>query len=67
MISELSLELDIRAQKSMNELMKHYNVNNRADIISIALMVLKLISRIEKTEGELIARKGGKETKIIVN
>lgn len=63
---ELALELDLTAQKSINELMSHYNAKNRAEIVQKALAVLKVAAHVEQTEGELFARKGGQETKIII-
>jgi hypothetical protein len=63
---QLALELDNKAQKSINDLMNHYRVNSRAEIISKALAILKTVSYIEETNGELFARKGNQETKIVV-
>ena len=65
-MSELALELDTRAQESIKDLMNHYRVDSRAEIISKAIAVLKIVSHVEKTDGELFARKGNHETKIIV-
>jgi hypothetical protein len=64
-MTELSLELDNRAQKSINDLMSHYRVG-RAEIISKALAVLKIAAHVENTHGELLARKGTSETRIVV-
>jgi hypothetical protein len=66
MMNELALELDKKAQDSLKDLMKHYGSRNRAEIISKALTVLKTVAHIERTHGELVARKGNNETKIIV-
>ncbi|HMG15024.1 MAG TPA: hypothetical protein VK590_06240 [Saprospiraceae bacterium] len=63
---ELALELDNKAQESINALMKHYKVGSRAEIVSKAIAVLKIAAHIEKTHGELFARKGDHETRIIV-
>ena len=65
-MTELALELDSRATESIKELMHHYNVTSRAEVISKAIAVLKIVSHVEKTHGELFARKGTHETKIIV-
>ena len=65
-MSELALELDQVAQKSINDLMGHYRVGSRAEIISKALAVLKIAAHVENTAGELFARKGNHETKIVV-
>ena len=64
-MTELNLELDQRASDSLKDLMSHYRVG-RAEIISKALAVLKIASHIDKTQGELFARKGNHETKIII-
>lgn len=65
-MTELILEFDQTATQNLNELMTHYKVESRADLVKKALAVLKTCSMIEKTEGELIARKGEDETRIIV-
>lgn len=63
---ELALELDNIAKKSIDDLMSYYNINNRAAVIQKAISLLKVAAHIEKTNGELFARKGEKETRIIV-
>ncbi len=63
---ELTLQLDHKASASLKELMSHYRVKSKAEIISKALAILQIASHIDKTEGELFARKGNHETKIIV-
>jgi hypothetical protein len=65
-MTDLILQLDKRASESLKELMTHYRVSSKAEIISKAIAVLKIASHIDKTEGELLARKGTRETKIIV-
>jgi len=65
-MTELILNLDKRATDSIKDLMSHYRVGSKAEIISKALAVLKIASHIDKTQGELVARKGSHETKIIV-
>lgn len=63
---ELTLELDQRASESLTDLMNHYRVGTKAEIISKAIAVLKIASHVDRTQGELFARKGSHETKIIV-
>jgi hypothetical protein len=65
-MTELILELDEKASESLDDLMGHYKARNKAEIISKAIAVLKIASHIDKTQGELFARKGSHETKIIV-
>jgi hypothetical protein len=65
-MTELTLELDHRASQSIKDLMSHYRVSSKAEIISKALAVLQIASHVDKTKGELFARKGIHETKIIV-
>ncbi len=65
-MTELNLQLDQRASDSLIELMSHYRVSSKAEIISKAIAVLKIASHVDKTQGELFARKGNHETKIIV-
>jgi len=65
-MTELILELDPAANKLVNYLMMHYGVNSKADIIKKGIALLSLAAHVDSTEGELLARKGDKETKIIV-
>lgn len=65
-MTELTLELDSRASQSLHDLMKHYRIKSKADLISKAIAVLTLTAHIDKTQGELFARKGNHETKIII-
>jgi len=65
-MTELTLELDFKASESIKELMSHYKVSSKAEVISKALAVLKIAAYVDKTQGELLARKGNHETKIVV-
>ncbi|HLX54275.1 MAG TPA: hypothetical protein VKR58_10055 [Aquella sp.] len=65
-MTELALELDEKAATSINDLMIHYQLESAAQLISKALTVLSLAAHIDNTQGELFARKGGHETKIVV-
>lgn len=65
-MTEIVLELDQRANKSIHELMKHFKINSKAELISKAIGFLKVVAHIDKTEGELFARKGHSETRILV-
>lgn len=65
-MTEIALELDTIAQKSVTDLMYYYGMKNKAELFSKALAVLKIAAHIESTHGELFARKGNKETKIVV-
>ena len=66
-MTELILELDRQASQSINDLMKHYRSINAAELISKSLSLLKVAAHLDQTQGELFARKGSHETKIIVN
>ena len=65
-MAELTLQFDNRACQSIDDLMRHYNVNSRAELISKAIYILKLAAHVSQTDGELIARKNGEETRITV-
>ena len=65
-MSEITLELDNKANQSIKDLMKHYNVKTKAEIISKAIAVLKTAAYVDKAKGELFARKGTHETKILI-
>lgn len=62
----LSLELDSVAKQSIDDLMAHYNVGSRAAIIKKALAMLKVAAIVEKTDGQLVAKRGHNETHIVV-
>jgi len=64
-MTELTLEFDSKASESMRDLMQHYGVVSRAEIISKALAVLKIAAYVDKTDGEIFARKGNKETRLV--
>jgi len=66
-MTEVTLEFDTTASQSINELMQHYKINNKAALISKAIAVLKTVTYIAQTNGELLARKGNHETKIVVS
>ncbi len=61
-MNEVTLQFDKQASKSIDDLMKYYNVGSRAELISKAIYMLKVAARVGKMEGELIARKDGEET-----
>jgi hypothetical protein len=65
-MSELILELDNKAEESIKSLMSHYNIGDKGRLISKAISLLKIAAQVDKTEGELFARKEGRETKILV-
>jgi len=63
---ELNLELDSSASQTIHELMHYYNIRSRAELVSKAIDLLTLATHVDKTNGELFARKGTHETKIIL-
>jgi len=66
-MSNLTLNLDDRAEKSIEQLRKHYGATSKAEVIRKSLALLQIAAEIEDTGGELIARKAGTgESKIIV-
>ncbi len=65
-MSEITLELDKKATQSIKDLMKHYRVKSKAEIISKAIAVLKTAAYVDKANGEIFARKGNHETKILI-
>ena len=66
MSTELTLEFDRKATQNIKELMSHYNLNSSGDVVRKALAVLQVAAHVDKTHGQLIARKGARETHIIV-
>jgi hypothetical protein len=65
-MSNLTLNLDEKAEKSINKLREHYGASSKAEVIRKALALLQVAAEIDYTNGELVARKNNKETKIIV-
>lgn len=65
-MSNLTLNLDKKAEKSINDLREHYGATSKAEIIRKALALLQVAAEIDVNKGELLARKNNKETKIIV-
>lgn len=65
-MSNLTLNLDTRAEESIEELREHYGATSKAEVIRKALALLQIAADIETTKGELLARKGSKETRIII-
>lgn len=60
----INLQFDNKATKSLNDLMTHYKVQSRAELITKAIAALKIAAMVDQTNGELIARRGKRETKI---
>lgn len=65
-MTEITLEFDSKASRSMSDLMTHYHIKSKAELISKAIAFLQIAAYIDKTHGELVARKGTHETKIVV-
>lgn len=66
-MTELTLELDSKTSQSIKELMGHYRIKNKAELISKALAILKVAAYVDSTHGELLARKGQHETRIVIS
>jgi hypothetical protein len=65
-MSNITLHIDETMEKEIEGLKKHYNASSKAEVFRKSLALLKVASQVEETNGELIARKGDKETKIII-
>ena len=65
-MTELTLELDKNANESICNLMNHYQVGTKAELISKAIAFLKIAAYVDSTDGEIIARKGKDERKLII-
>lgn len=65
-MSNLTLNLDKKAEKSIDELREHYGATSKAEIIRKALALLQVAAEVDVSNGELVARKDNKETRIIV-
>lgn len=63
-MTELTLRLDGKATKNVQELQKYYGLESKGDLIRKALMLLKIAAQTEKEEGELLIRKGSIERRI---
>ncbi len=65
-MTELTLELDKNTNDSFHDLMNHYDLKTKAQVVAKGISLLKIAAYVDLTEGELIVRKGSHETKIIV-
>ena len=54
------------AKITINDLMTHYKTYDYDELIKKAITALKISTYIDMTHGELIARKNGQETKILI-
>jgi len=64
-MTELILELDKKANQSLKDLMKHYGVSTKAEVIKKGINLLKIAAYVDNTQGELFVRNGTHESKII--
>lgn len=62
---DILLSCDSKATESINSLKKHYGVST-AEVFTKGLMLLKVATKINEEHGELVARRGSEEKKIIV-
>lgn len=65
-MTELTLQLDSNALNSFKDLMRHYGLDTKAEVVTKGLSLLKIAAYVDSTDGELIVRRGSHETKIIV-
>lgn len=63
---QMTLGFTDETDKCIKHLMSHYQIDNYPEIITKALAVLQTAAYIDETNGELIARKGTRESKIII-
>lgn len=65
-MSNLTLTLDKKAEETVEKLKEHYGATSKAEIFRKGITLLNIARQVEDTHGELIARKGDKETRIVV-
>ena len=65
-MNEYTFRLDNKTDDQVTDLMTHYGVKTQAEIFEKALAALMIHAYVDSTDGELIARKGCHETKIIL-
>lgn len=61
------LSMNREGLKMIESLKHHFNFSTEAEVIKTALRLLKLAATIEDTDGELIAKKGSRETRINIS
>lgn len=70
-MSNLTLNLDQRAEESIEKLRRHYGASSKAEIIRKALALLMVAAEVQVEKGHLIARKKDKgiekETVIVIS
>lgn len=61
---ELTLVLDSRANATVHDLMSYYGIKTKAELFSKAISILKVAAYVDSTNGELVARRGGEESRL---
>lgn len=64
---DITYRLDDSAYANIRALMDHYKASDSAQVISKSLALLKIAAYVQKTHGQLIIRKNGHDTALIVD
>lgn len=65
-MANLTLNLDKKAEKVIEQLKQHYGATSKAEVIRKALGLLQVVAEMESNQGEFIARTGNRETRILI-
>ena len=65
-MTELTLRYDNNTKEKIDSLMKYWGYKDESELFKRSLNDLLLITAIDSSHGELIARKGKDETKILL-
>lgn len=65
-MSQVTLRFDHNTEEIIERLKNYWGLKDEAEVFQKSLVHLNIATAIDSTEGELIARKGTKETKILL-
>jgi hypothetical protein len=63
---QVTLRYDNNTENIIQELKEYWGLKDEADVFAKSLTQLRVATAIHSTEGELIARRGSQETKILL-
>jgi len=66
-MSQVTLKYDNMTEDVIEHLKNYWGLKDEAEVFEKSLKYLRIATAIDSTKGELIARKGTQETKIILS
>jgi hypothetical protein len=66
-MAELTIRYDDYTDNEIQKLKNYWNLKDEAEVISKSIAMLRLITAVDSTDGDLVARKGAEETRILLS